>query len=84
MITAIKGSEDPGPDGADLIVRAVETTGRPTQAQLDLPLVGRRIDAEFGPSQVRTFRVPRDPAHPIVDVDLIEWPLEREHPAGVQ
>jgi alpha-mannosidase len=84
MITAIKGSEDPGADGADLIVRAVETTGRPTQAQLDLPLVGRRIVAEFGPSQVRTFRVPRDPAHPIVDVDLIEWPLEREHPAGAQ
>ena len=26
MITAFKGSEDPGPDGADLIVRAVETT----------------------------------------------------------
>jgi alpha-mannosidase len=76
MITAIKGSEDPGPDGCDLIVRAVETTGRAAQAHLELPLVSRMIDAAFGASQVRTFRVPRDPAAPIVEVDLVEWPVD--------
>lgn len=77
MITAIKGSEDAAPDGgADLIVRAVETTGRAATARLELPLVDRVIEAEFGPSQLRTWRVPRDPAQPVVEVDLVEWPLD--------
>jgi len=80
MITAVKPSEDDvdGPDAttrADLVVRAVETTGRPGRARLELPVVGRAIEAEFGPSQIRTFRVPRDPALPVVEVDLVEWPL---------
>ena len=88
MITAIKGSEDPaegegeGPGGADLIVRAVETIGRPAHAVLELPLVARSIDAEFGPSQVRTWRVPRDAGKPIVEVDLIEWPVDRASAAS--
>jgi len=77
MITAVKGSEDPstGPGGADLIVRAVETTGRPGTASLELPVVGRTIEVEFGASQIRTFRIPADPDAEIVEVDLVEWPL---------
>src|SRR4051794_15973708 len=77
MVTAVKGSEEPsdGPGGADVIVRAVETTGAPARVTLDLPLVGRTLDLEFGPSQIRTFRVPADPAGEVVEVDLIEWPL---------
>jgi alpha-mannosidase len=81
MVTAVKGSEDAPPHAAaDLIVRAVETRGRPAAARLELPLVDRVIEAEFGPSQVRTFRVPLDPAAEIVEVDLLEWPLG-EQPA---
>lgn len=75
MITAIKGSEDPGPDGADLIVRAVETTGTSAEARLELPLVGRVIEASFRPSQIRSWRVPRHPDAEIVEVDLVEWPI---------
>ncbi|HZC73091.1 MAG TPA: glycoside hydrolase family 38 C-terminal domain-containing protein [Jatrophihabitans sp.] len=67
MITAVKGWED----GADLIVRAVETTGRGGVARLRLPVVGRAIEAEFGPSQIRTFRVPVDRGE-IREVDLVE------------
>ncbi len=76
MITALKGSED-APVGApaDLIVRAVETRGRAASARLQLPVVDREITAEFGPHQVRTFRVPADPSAEIVEVDLLEWPL---------
>jgi alpha-mannosidase len=80
MITAIKGSEDPVDDqetgSADLIVRAVETRGEHASAHLELPVVGRVIDADFGPSQFRTYRVPRDVNRPVVEVDLIEWPLD--------
>jgi len=76
MVTAVKGSED-APDiaPADLIVRAVETRGEPARARIDLPLVGRTIEGEFRPHEVRTFRVPLDPAGEIVEVDLLEWPL---------
>lgn len=78
MVTAVKGSEDDAVGTAakpDLVVRAVETTGRAARARIELPVAGRVLEAEFGPSQIRTFRVPRDPARPVVEVDLIEWEL---------
>ncbi|UNX56375.1 alpha-mannosidase [Georgenia sp. TF02-10] len=75
MVTAVKGSEDDGADGADLVVRAVETTGRPADARIALPLVGRTLTTRFGPSQIRTFRVPARPDLPVEEVDLLEWPL---------
>jgi alpha-mannosidase len=71
MITALKGSED---DDA-LIVRAAETTGRAGTARLELPVTGRVLEAEFGPDQIRTFRVPTDLGEPVTEVDLVEWPL---------
>jgi alpha-mannosidase len=76
QITAIKGSEDATSDagGADLIVRAVETRGEEVDAVLDLPLLGRSIEAHFGPYQLRTFRVPR--TGEVVEVDLLELPLD--------
>jgi alpha-mannosidase len=76
LITAIKGSEDPSDEtgGADLIVRAVETRGEQVDAVLQLPLLGRTIEAAFGPYQLRTFRVPR--TGDVVEVDLLELPLE--------
>ena len=36
--------------------------------------MGRAIEAEFGPSQIRTFRVPAN-GGPIVEVDLLEREL---------
>ncbi|MET0934176.1 MAG: glycoside hydrolase family 38 C-terminal domain-containing protein [Mycetocola sp.] len=84
-VTAVKGSEDAvdsaGSGTADLIVRAVETRGEPAITRIDLPVVGRVLEEAFGPSQVRTFRVPRDPALPVVEVDLIEEPLSIGWPA---
>jgi alpha-mannosidase len=76
LVTALKGSEDAATGekgGADLIVRAVNTSPLPATASIALPLLGRTLDAEFGPYQVRTFRVPRtgDP----VEVDLLELPV---------
>ncbi|MGY4642312.1 alpha-mannosidase [Cellulomonas sp. URHB0016] len=79
MITTVKGSEDPtdGPGGADLVVRAVETRGVRTAAVLDLPVLGRRVEAPFGPHQLRTFVVPADPTASVTEVDLVERPLDR-------
>jgi alpha-mannosidase len=77
MVTAVKRWED----GPDLIVRAVETTGRPGPARIDVPLLGCAFEAEFGPHQIRTFRVPVD-GGPVDEVDLIEWELA-DGPHGV-
>jgi alpha-mannosidase len=78
-ITAVKGSEDAvgsvGSGTADLIVRAVETRGESTLARIELPVVGRVLEESFAPGEMRTFRVPRDPELPVVEVDLIEEPL---------
>jgi alpha-mannosidase len=73
MVTAVKGSHD-GADRPDLVVRAVETTGRPGRARIELPVLGRVIEADFGASQIRTFRVPVD-GGAIREVDLVEWDL---------
>lgn len=80
MVTALKGSEDEvdaaDSGGADLIVRAVETRGENARCRIELPLVGRVIEEDFGPSQVRTFRIPRDAAGTVTAVDLVEWPID--------
>jgi Alpha-mannosidase len=76
LVTALKGSEDAAtgePGGADLVVRAVNTTPEPATASIDLPLVGRTLEVDFGPYQVRTYRVPRS-GEP-VELDLLELPV---------
>jgi alpha-mannosidase len=80
MVTAVKGSED-GSGRPDLVVRAVECTGRPGTARIELPLLGRVIAADFGPSQIRTFRVPLS-GSAVREVDLIEWDLDDPGSAG--
>ena len=45
------------------------------RSRIELPLLGRTIEEDFGPSQLRTFVVPADPAEPVREVDLIERPL---------
>jgi alpha-mannosidase len=48
----------------------------------------RSFEAAFGPCEIKTFRVPRDPRLPVTETDLLELPLEEdtqeepEPPAG--
>jgi alpha-mannosidase len=72
MVTAVKCHED---HPRDLVVRAVETEGRPATVTLDVPMAGVRITAGFGPSQIRTFRIPLDRPLDTVETDLIEADL---------
>ncbi len=71
LVSVVKLAEDPGDD---LVVRAYESAGRPATAEIDLPLVDRRITAAFGPCEIRTFRVPRDPERAVTGTDLLERP----------
>ncbi|RIX30828.1 alpha-mannosidase [Amnibacterium setariae] len=72
QVTAVKTAED----GDDLVVRAVETSGRATDAVIALPLVGATIRATLPAHAIRTWRVRRG-AEP-VPVDLLEEPLPTE------
>ncbi|GIG29554.1 alpha-mannosidase [Cellulomonas marina] len=90
MVTALKGTEDAtdGPGGTDLVVRALETRGTTAHARLELPLVGRTIEADLTPYAVRTWLVPADRSRDVVEVDLVERPLgtapgpDGDDPAG--
>ncbi|MGP3938137.1 alpha-mannosidase [Streptomyces sp. 6N106] len=69
-VSVVKGAED---GSGDLVVRAYESHGRAAAARITLPLLGERaIEADFGPYEIRTFRVPRDPALPVIETDLLE------------
>ena len=70
IVTVLKRAED----SDAVVVRTFESSGRPTRATIELPLVGRTIEAELGPSELKTFLVPRDPAEPAIETDLLEWP----------
>ncbi|GAA3541189.1 alpha-mannosidase [Nonomuraea rosea] len=74
MVTAMKCHED---EPRDLVVRAVETTGRAAVATFDLPLAGVRLTADFGPSQIRTFRIPLDDPQAAVETDLVELEVRK-------
>ena len=70
VLTVLKAGEDG--DGS-LVVRAYESEGRPAHATIDLPLLDRTIEAEFGANEIKTFRVPRYADGEIVETNLLEW-----------
>ncbi len=70
MVSVLKQAED----GGDLILRAYETTQSSAHAEICSTLWGDRvIQADFKPSEIKTFRVPKDPTRPIVETNLVEW-----------
>lgn len=74
VLTVLKRAED----GAATVVRARETSGNRAQASITLSAWNRRIEARFGPLEVKTFLVPDDPERPVVETDLLEFPLTTE------
>jgi alpha-mannosidase len=47
-------------DGDDLIVRCREVCKKATRVRIQLPRWSREIEADFVPSEIKTFRVPTD------------------------
>ena len=72
MVTALKYAEDA--DG--LVLRAFETCGAAAHATIRLPALGRVIEADFGPAEIKTFHIPRDPAKAVTERNLLEWQNE--------
>ncbi len=69
MVSVIKQAED----NDDLVLRVVETAGSATKGAIRLPHWNRTITAEFSPSEIKTFRVPRDESQPVYETNLLEW-----------
>jgi alpha-mannosidase len=68
VVTVLKGAED----GDGYVVRGYETAGRDAAATIELPLLGRTLQLRFGASEIKTVRVPRDPAQPVRETSLLE------------
>lgn len=69
IVGAVKRAED----GEDLIVRCYETHGATAKARIELGAWHRTIEAEFSPCEIKTFRVPADPALPVGETSMLEW-----------
>ncbi len=69
VVSVLKQSED----NDDLIIRAYETINQATTARIRLPQQDRMIEAAFGPSEIKTFRVPSNANLPVVETDLLEF-----------
>ncbi len=69
-LTVVKRAED-GTD--DLILRAVNLSQRASYATIHLNAWRRAIQSEFGPAEIKTFRVPASLAHSAVANNLLEW-----------
>ncbi len=69
ILSVIKKAED----NDDLVLRCYETAGIATSGVIHLPLLKRNIEAEYKPCEIKTFRVPVDPALPVVETNLLEW-----------
>jgi alpha-mannosidase len=59
VATVLKGGEDGG-----YVLRAYEATGRAARATIEV--LGRTIEADFGPNEIKTFVDGRE-------TDLLEW-----------
>ena len=65
VVSVVKKAED----NDDLIIRCYETAGTATTGVIHLPRFNRTIAAEFGPCEIKTFRVPKDPGAPVAKVN---------------
>src|SRR5215216_2693171 len=72
MVTVLKQSEE----GDGIVLRAFETSGAAAHARIHLPKLGRVIQADFGPNEIKTFLIPHEPAKVVIETNLLEWPNE--------
>jgi alpha-mannosidase len=69
VVSAVKKAQE----NDDLIIRVYETAGIETEGDIHLAGWKRRIEAHFGPCEIKTFRVPQDESLPVVETNLLEW-----------
>ncbi|WP_123040253.1 alpha-mannosidase [Cohnella candidum] len=73
IVSAVKKAED----NDDLIVRCYESTKKTTKATLRFPQWNRTVEADFGPCEIKTLRIPADPSLPVIETNLLELEGDR-------
>ena len=71
VATVVKRAED----GDAVVVRLFETSKNNARARVTLPFLNRSFDADFGPCEVKTFRIPLATDDPVSEVNLLELPF---------
>lgn len=66
-------------DGDGLVVRLYESSGEAARATVRLPYLERAFEADFAPSEIKTFLLPHDARRPVREVNILEWPAEEGH-----
>ncbi|QGH33655.1 alpha-mannosidase [Gracilibacillus salitolerans] len=69
IVSAIKQAED----NEDMIIRLYETNKITTKTTITLSKWNRKIEAEFGPCEIKTFRVPKDQDKEVIETNMLEW-----------
>lgn len=59
-------------DGEAYILRAYESCKKKTDAVLKVHCLGREITASFGPSEIKSFRIPLDKDAPTYETNMLE------------
>jgi alpha-mannosidase len=70
VLGAVKVAED----NDDVVIRVVETAGRAARAVVRFPAWERDLAFDIGAFEIRSFRLPRDPAAGPIETDLLERP----------
>jgi alpha-mannosidase len=68
VVTVLKRAED----GDDLVLRCYEANHIATRATVRLLKWERTFMADFGPCEIKTFRIPRDANAPVSETNLLE------------
>lgn len=69
ILSAMKLAED---GSNDLILRLYESAKRKTKTSISIPSLGRVIETEFSPYEIKTLRVPRDYKQEAAETDMLE------------
>lgn len=56
IVEAVKPAEN----GKGIVIRAYESEGRATEAELDMKFIGRKVTASFKPQEIKTIFFPAD------------------------
>ncbi|WHX99784.1 alpha-mannosidase [Neobacillus sp. DY30] len=68
ILSALKKAENHD----DLIIRLYEAHNEETVVNVDLKNWGRKIELQFGPSEIKTLSIPKNPEEQIKETNLIE------------
>jgi alpha-mannosidase len=68
VVSAVKKRED----ADDIVLRCHETSGHSVGTKVEVSFLQRTFDLVIGPSQIKTFIVPRDKSQPVRETSFLE------------